>query len=398
MLYYYLDGLDKKGPYNSEEIRSRNLKDDTLVFAEGTKSWKPLEYFPELKLNPKYSTDKVEDVNVQSNFDVPSVNKPVDILPIKKKVRVHPFFLFIILTAAFTGISYLIVIQQKQKDLNKIKGEIEKIFKGKNAVSDYNQTGNNGILYDVKKGPENDVLYLNKKILGYKPSTDDPDNQEELKKWNKVKDLVQYYVSGSTGGFTVLHLSKDGSTFDLQEFWSGDMAYKVPENIYHPGKDLGFGYITEGYSTPTFRPTIGKCYGEAAKYLTVENEDKSYEPGAFEKIKSLKYVSSTFHAIEQTGAKFTHLFNDIYIDLGDGKRNKVDKPLNLPFMAIPTGASVFTDQWVVWYDSILNTYAIIENKKVFNNYFLIYSFIGVFLALIIVIFIKYRNKISVQIS
>ncbi|HUS03562.1 MAG TPA: DUF4339 domain-containing protein, partial [Chitinophagaceae bacterium] len=43
MLYYYLDGLDKKGPYTSEELKTRNLKPETLVFSDGMDSWKPIK-------------------------------------------------------------------------------------------------------------------------------------------------------------------------------------------------------------------------------------------------------------------------------------------------------------------------------------------------------------------
>ena len=46
--YYYLDGLEKKGPYNSEEIKSRKLSLETLIFTEGSDNWLPLANFPDL--------------------------------------------------------------------------------------------------------------------------------------------------------------------------------------------------------------------------------------------------------------------------------------------------------------------------------------------------------------
>ena len=47
--YYYLDGLEKKGPYNSEEIQARQLSLETLIFKDGSNSWLPLVNFPELQ-------------------------------------------------------------------------------------------------------------------------------------------------------------------------------------------------------------------------------------------------------------------------------------------------------------------------------------------------------------
>jgi hypothetical protein len=39
MKYYYLDGIEKRGPYTFEELHSRNLSSDTMVFREGSKKW-----------------------------------------------------------------------------------------------------------------------------------------------------------------------------------------------------------------------------------------------------------------------------------------------------------------------------------------------------------------------
>lgn len=50
MKYYFLDGLEKKGPYTSNEIISRNLSCETLIFREDKSNWLPLSDFEELNL------------------------------------------------------------------------------------------------------------------------------------------------------------------------------------------------------------------------------------------------------------------------------------------------------------------------------------------------------------
>src|SRR5690606_11828193 len=50
MHYYYLDGLEKKGPYTVEELKVRNLKPETLVFSEEMENWKPIKEIESLNL------------------------------------------------------------------------------------------------------------------------------------------------------------------------------------------------------------------------------------------------------------------------------------------------------------------------------------------------------------
>ena len=48
MKYYYLDGIEKKGPYEKEELKNYNINAETLVFFEGLSNWKPIKDIPEL--------------------------------------------------------------------------------------------------------------------------------------------------------------------------------------------------------------------------------------------------------------------------------------------------------------------------------------------------------------
>lgn len=47
--YYYLDGDKSKGPFKIEELRNKNLENDTLIWYGGLKNWKPLKEIKELE-------------------------------------------------------------------------------------------------------------------------------------------------------------------------------------------------------------------------------------------------------------------------------------------------------------------------------------------------------------
>lgn len=46
--YYYLTGKDQNGPFTIEELMSKGLTQDTLVWSEGMGTWEKLEYIPDL--------------------------------------------------------------------------------------------------------------------------------------------------------------------------------------------------------------------------------------------------------------------------------------------------------------------------------------------------------------
>ena len=71
MKYYYLDGIEKKGPYTLEEILSRNLSSDTMIYREDKTNWLALSDFEEL--NP---IKPIESANVIiPNEEVTNVDK-----------------------------------------------------------------------------------------------------------------------------------------------------------------------------------------------------------------------------------------------------------------------------------------------------------------------------------
>ena len=413
MAYYYLDGPNKQGPYSADEIKSKNLSLETLVYADGTDYWKPLNSFPELTFEPNKDTIEGATQSSQHNEKESGGNKNELPLsgkgPKRAKIEIPLFLVFIIFVVFFTAIAYGVVSYWRQKDLASLNNNIDVLFGGKTSISDYRKHGNNGVLYNVTKGPlfqgvgdDDATVRIKNLILAIKPvsknDAEDLQYKNQLQVWNEYKDLVQYYECEPNGGFTTLRLSKQGSNFDLEECWSGDMAYKVPESIYHPGRDFGYGVTSDAYNSPTFRPQIGTCYEAAAKYLTVDNEDKAYEAGSYENIENFDKLSSTFFKIENFSMLSFHIGNDAYVGYGQGPSNKIIRNSQITGASSSDDAAVFTSQWIVWYRSINNTYQLTEESKVFKEYWTIYSVIGAVLALIIVLIIKYRKRVAFKID
>jgi hypothetical protein len=66
MNYYYLDGIEKRGPYSLSEIHSRNLSSDTMVFKEGSNKWVKLSDIEDIK--SKKIVDSYTEKKVNKNY------------------------------------------------------------------------------------------------------------------------------------------------------------------------------------------------------------------------------------------------------------------------------------------------------------------------------------------
>lgn len=415
MLYYFLDGLDKKGPYTSEELKNRNLKPETLVFSEGMDSWKPIKEIEALNtilfekpIDTEHKTDETNDtIETTPEVSTPEVTKELDVKKEPSKIKI-PSILFLFLFYGISiGIAYFIASSQKQNDLNEINKKIDGILKDKSAITDYNFDGSNGQLYDVYLssifegiGDDKNVVKTKKRTLAYKPTSNNSESnsyyyESQLKQWNAFKDLVQYYECEQFSGFDVLRLEKNLNTFSIIKSWSGDMAYKVPESRHYAGYSSEY-YSSPGYDIPTHRPSVSNCYEEAAKFLTSEKEDKSYEAGSYSKISSFPDIETKFYEISQRYPKYTRLLNKIHVDMGNKSEGDVINNSKITDATSATDANVYNSQWIVWYKSMTNTYSIEEKKNILNKYWLIYSAIGMAIATLVYFVLKYRKRISLN--
>ena len=401
MNYYYMDGLDKKGPYTKDEIKLRRLPSETLLIKEGMTQWNKLEFFEELN-EPLFKV----------GHDIPSTNSTsieenVNSEKIKVSSNIFLYIGIILSILISVGIAYI----QKNKDLNSFNQKINEMMSGKTTISDYSFDGTQGKLLKVYRsglfegilasGDKDNVVKTQNHDLAYKPNDNIKEgdnsyywNEQDRKYWDLFKDLKEYYESTGFTGFTAKKLERNGDIFTVNYIWSGDMAYKVSASKHYEGYSNEY-YSSPGYDLPTYRPTIAKSYEEAARFLTVEDKGKSYLEGSYKKIDNFEYMESDFHEVEQLYPKYYKGLDTIYVENGrDGSRGHVIDNQKITKQTSKTDAHVFTSQWIVWYKDYTNRYLIEEKKYALIKYSSVYSLIGIFLTFVIFFILKYRKKIE----
>lgn len=374
MEYFILDGLDRKGPYTEEELKSRNVTGDTLVYSEGMKIWTKIKDLPELYdlVFPKISN---EVTKTPSSLDIISAENPLEqnpshnlILNKKKKIPSILFLLLGILLAI--GISYLLVRTNREKDLANLTKKIDNVLGGKNQICDRQNTGVTGNLYRVEKTNDSTLFYRSPQgtnffwhfLFG-------------LEEFEQYKQLTDYYEC-KEGGFTVLTLKKVFTGFEIVENKSDNMGFKTPAFKTIPGKDYGYGITTPGYNMPTGRPSIQGAYTGAMEFLTSEKEDKSYVPGCYGSIESFGEINSDYFHVE-------NIYPTKYSSGSENAKSWTGKSF------------IFTNYWIVLYNYNGKHYEIVENKNYLRNKWIIYSLIASIILSLIYFIFQLRKRFTV---
>lgn len=106
MKYYYLDGIEKKGPYSLEELISRKLNPNTLVFKEGSENWVKIS---EIEL---YSEQKS-----QSNFNFKRLlNNLFNWLRAYKKKVIITFVTFLVFILSYSIYDFFTLSESKARE------------------------------------------------------------------------------------------------------------------------------------------------------------------------------------------------------------------------------------------------------------------------------------------
>lgn len=339
--YYYLDGIDKKGPFTKDEIIAKNLSPSTLIYFDGLSNWQPISQTEDLN-QPVVVVEEV----VNSYIDEKNDDKKTGI---PNKIKVSSFLVAIIFLALTTFLSYLYTNNQKEADLKKIESEINDVFDGKEEICDFESSGVSGGFQALDLFTPND---------------------------NEGKRLVEYY-NCKNGGWTVFTLKRLNNGFDYTETYSTDMGFKKPESTYTPGKDYGFGIRSESYRQPTFRGSVQNAYNQALYFLTKENDKGSYLPNSYLKIKTFQEINSDYYKMSN-------------VEPTKYSEGSVDAK------SWTNSGSVYNVDWIVWYKINGKHLEIVEDNEKFNKVWLKYSIISGILAIVILFALKYREKIALQ--
>ena len=335
MEYYYLDGLEKKGPYTEEELKTKNITEETMVFADGMANWTAIKKLPDLqqKLFENQIDNNNEPILETKSSEKLSNSKQ------KKKIKIPSIAFLILGIIVAIGLSFLIVQLQKEQDFKAINQKIDDVFHGKDKISDYQITGVTGELS--------------------KPNIFTPTD-------NNGKSLVEYY-NCTSGGFTVLTLTKraSGNGIDIVKYESKNMGYKVPASEWNP-------ILNE--TQPTYRLSVQEAYNMAMKYLS--NQDSSYSPNSYDKIKDFDKIETDFYYID----------NAVPTNYSNAFPNTILWAAN--------DENLSNEQFIVWYNYSGKHYEIIADKKAFIKRLIIYSSIGSFIAILLYLIIFYRKRIT----
>lgn len=403
MKYYYLDGIEKKGPYTLAELKSRNLSPDTLIYKEGRQNWKRLSDFEDMK---KISDNTPNEKSIKIN-DIKK-NNPKDI-----KIKLPSYTILLLLMFFSLLMSGLIVYIQQKSNYDKINAEIDSLFKGKTTISDY-YCGDylDGKLYDVVYNPSetsisginfnNASVKANGITLDFQPFKSENDKygywyDKEVKQWEMFKSLKQYFIkSDFRNGFDAFSLYRDSNRFSITTYFGGDMAYKVPEKIHKKGINYGY-FSTPGYDIQTYRPSIVNCYKEAAEYLTKDDKDSTYVAGTYTNIFGFEFqFQNDFYEINSIGDKYIRTVDTIQVIKPNGDKTYVIDENKITSSTSRSDGNVYNSQWIVWYKSYTNQFALEPKKWAVLKYFSIYSIIGIILSVIIFFIIKNRKRIVID--
>jgi uncharacterized protein DUF4339 len=251
--YYYLDGPEKKGPFEEDEFVNLNLDHDTLIWTEGLDNWKQLKDFPDLlKVIPPPLPDEV--------LPKPPKKKK------SKKVGYSFLVLFVLLLVSF-GIGYGIVESKKAKFKEDLSDRIDRIFQGKSIICDGVKYGVKGELKKVSRPIKNSNLEFD---FAYTSA---------MNAYNKAKEegIVERFTC-SEGGFTFKKLQIIDLGYELEVTTSTNMVY-TSNNYYR-------GSVQEGYNS--------------AFEFMVEQNTGCYSTGYYELIENFIYLKNDYFYIENT--------------------------------------------------------------------------------------------------
>jgi hypothetical protein len=350
--FYYLDEKEQKGPFSLENLKSKGLKPETLVWSEDLDQWKPLKDVEELKILIKKTPPPPPIIDSTPNSSL--INEKEDkVVVVDSNVKGWASFKIFFFSFLLVGLSVLISIlisSNKKKNLkNEIQSRIQSILEDKTVVLDGT--------YFLTEGELENTDY--KSLLG--------NDQSELsffQKWWQREKLYTIFKA-SNGGFTIRQLTQrypDG--YDIETITSGDMGYKKPLSIYIPAQYVGDFKLSDGYYSNDYRLPVRDCYSEAYSYFTKEDKKSpgSYSPGKFIDISNFPDLRNQYFYMNNREPKqftSTGLYSSNW------------------YSSDEHGANINTEDWAVYYSTSGKHYVLTENTEQINKDFIKYLGISI---------------------
>jgi hypothetical protein len=345
--YYYLEGKEQKGPYSVDQLKTLNLKSDTLIWEENYENWKPLKEVDELKglMRKSPPPAPIIDTNVSSTKETTNESEKIILgdsnVKLWTTLKVFAFSIIIVGIAAY--VSYSLHNSKKAELKNKIYSKIEKVFDGKTVILDGQNSLAVGELTETGYNPK-----------GKNKKNDDDIFSSIYTEWWETEKLYTIYEA-TNGGFTIKQLTRQNEDgFDIEISYSGDMGYKKTTRRYIKPEYVEWGYGDGGYWSNNYRLSVRESYREAFNYFTEEDRKSpgAYSPGKFVDITNFPDIRNAYFYMDNTEPRrysSSNVFSSEWESSGDH------------------GANINNEDWAVYYKTYGKHYELSENKNVTNK-------------------------------
>ena len=160
MKYYYLEGIEKKGPYTLEELRSRNLSSDTMVYREGRQKWSRLSDFEDINSKIELGPNKIKK-EIKNDINKYNWNKKNN-----KKLFISIIVVFLVITSYFVYQRFALSEETARETSNRFFNmlimkntnvdEIEKLYPAFNLVGSRIIFNNICVINNISRNSDGD--------------------------------------------------------------------------------------------------------------------------------------------------------------------------------------------------------------------------------------------------
>lgn len=139
-MIYYLEGIEKKGPFSKQELKDLNLNTETLVYSDEWKSWQKIKELPDLLIFLSSKDFEKKEISRKSYIK-------------ENPIIIKPIFVYFILLLTSLLLSFISVSIRKKSDFTDIKNEINDYFGGNQSIADFDMAGIDGVFRKLSRQP-----------------------------------------------------------------------------------------------------------------------------------------------------------------------------------------------------------------------------------------------------
>jgi hypothetical protein len=270
MEYFYIEGLEQKGPFSLDQLISRGIKSDTLIWKKGLNEWKPARDVEELKSIFQEIPPPLP--KAVGNCQEEEEEAFIESSDAKLWITIKVFSAVLVLLGLALLVSQQIVEVKRKRLRQEIQSELDEIFEGRPEVLD-------GI-FDPNIGGTTVEL-----------ETNFDNSYSSIKKWGEANNATVVF-NNLYCGFIVEKLTKNGNRYIKTTYEPMWLGYRTPLKEYMTFNG-GWYYIEKP------KKTVKECYQEMFDILTNENQKSpnAYSPGKYLVIKDITRIRNDYFRV-----------------------------------------------------------------------------------------------------